>query len=385
MIKKLLKLLPKRGETDFDYIFDGILKPFKTSLQNTHQELSWHGEDDVLTHTKMVLTELLKLDEYFNLSQMEQLAVFLAACFHDVGKIYCTKVIDGKIRSYNHGKVGAKAVRNYLYKHLGLCGNSEYLILRETICLLIKYHSNPVYSATDLDSERKILSIAANNELIPLFSIKLLCILSTADVLGRIGHEKKEQVDKINYFAELSKELGVYESFHQFNNNHTKFRYLNKLTNWYNDYVYDDSVCEVILMIGLPGTGKDTFIKSKLTDYNVITLDDIRDELKLKPQEDESKVISIAKNRAKEFLRNKISFVWNATNMTNLTRNTLVSLFHDYHARVKIIYLETSFDECLKRNENRVKVVPVKVIEKMLSSFVFPESSEAEIVEWVIV
>ena len=138
-------------------------------------------------------------------------------------------------------------------------------------------------------------------------------------------------------------------------------------------------------MIGLPGTGKDTFIKSKLTDYNVITLDDIRDELKLKPQEDESKVISIAKNRAKEFLRNKISFVWNATNMTNLTRNTLVSLFHDYHARVKIIYLETSFDECLKRNENRVKVVPVKVIEKMLSSFVFPESKEAEIVEWVIV
>ena len=261
MINKLLELLPKDKTCNFNYIINGILAPFKEELKNTHQELSWHGEDDVLTHTLMVLKELVNLDDYNNLSDIEKLTVFLAATFHDVGKIVCTKVIDGKIRSYNHGKVGARMVRNYFYKELGLGGNKELLNLREAVCLLIKYHSNPVYSAFDDDAERKILTIAANSELTPLFSIKLLSILSTADVLGRIGCEKEEQVEKINYFTLLANELGVYESYYRFSNCHTKFKFLNKETNFYNDIIYDSSKCEVLLFAGLPGTGKDTYIK----------------------------------------------------------------------------------------------------------------------------
>lgn len=385
MINKLLELLPKDKICNFNYIINGILAPFKIELKNTHQELSWHGEDDVLTHTLMVLKELVNLDGYNNLTDIEKLTVFLAATFHDVGKIVCTKVIDGKIRSYNHGKVGARMVRTYFYKELGFGGNKELLNLREAVCLLIKYHSNPVYSAFDDDAERKILTIAANSELTPLFSIKLLSILSTADVLGRIGCEKEEQVEKINYFTLLANELGVYESYYRFSNCHTKFKFLNKETNFYNDTIYDSSKCEVLLFAGLPGTGKDTYIKNNLSYLPVICLDDIRDEIKVKPGEDESKVIMIAKNRAKEFLRKNISFVWNATNVSNMTRNGLISLFHDYHASVKIIYLETSYNECLIRNKGRIKEVPLKIIEKMLNSLVIPESFEAEIVEWVVV
>ena len=147
MLEKLYELLPK-NDLDFEYIINGIVKPYKEDLKNTHQELAWHGEDDVLTHTIMVLKELVNLRDYQTLSKIEQLTVFLAACFHDVGKITCTKVIDGKIRSYNHGKVGSRMVRSYLYKELGLGGKKELLNLREAICLLIKYHSNPVYTAS---------------------------------------------------------------------------------------------------------------------------------------------------------------------------------------------------------------------------------------------
>ena len=382
MLEKLYELLPK-NDLDFEYIINGILKPYKEDLKNTHQELAWHGEDDVLTHTIMVLKELVNLRDYQTLSKIEQLIVFLAACFHDVGKITCTKVIDGKIRSYNHGKVGSRMVRSYLYKELGLCGSKELLELRESICLLIKYHSNPVYTAFDNDAERKILMISANSELVPLFTIKLLCILSTADVLGRIGNEKEEQVEKINYFKELSKELGVFETYYKFSNNYSRFKYLNKELDWYKDELYCNYKCNVILTVGLPGTGKDTYISKTYQNMKVVSLDGIRDELKLKPQEDESKVIMIAKNRAKEYLRCGISFVWNATNMSNMTRNGLISLFHDYHACVKIIYLETSYDECLKRNQNRIKEVPLKVIEKMLNSLVIPEIFEADEVEWI--
>lgn len=385
MLNKLYELLPVDSNTDFDYIVNGILKPFTDDLKNTHQELSWHGEDDVLTHTLMVLKELINLSEYQKLSKLEKLTVFLAACFHDVGKIVCTKVIDGKIRSYNHGKVGAKLVRSYFYKDLGIGGKKELLYLREAVCLLIKYHSNPVYTAYDDGADRKILTIAANSELTPLFSIKLLSILSTSDVLGRIGSEKEEHVEKINYFSLLAKELGVYETYYKFNNDLTKFKYLNKETLWYNDNLYDSSKCEVILIVGLPGTGKDTYVNNNLGGLNVICLDDIREELNVKPGEDESKVITIAKNRAKEYLRKNISFVWNATNVSSITRSGLISLFHDYHASVKIIYLETSYEECIRRNKNRIKEVPEKVIDKMLNSLVIPESFEAEIVKWIAV
>lgn len=47
--------------------------------------------------------------------------------------------------------------------------------------------------------------------------------------------------------------------------------------------LYDDSWGEVILMSGLPGTGKDTWIMPNRLHMPVISLDDIRREIKIKP------------------------------------------------------------------------------------------------------
>ena len=76
MINKLYDLLPIKDNHDFNYIVDGILKPFKNDLINTHQELKWHGEDDVLTHTLMVINELIRLNEFEELSKLEKLTIF---------------------------------------------------------------------------------------------------------------------------------------------------------------------------------------------------------------------------------------------------------------------------------------------------------------------
>ena len=386
MLDKLYDLLPSDSATDFEYVVNGILSKFKDGLKNTHQELSWHGEDDVLTHTLMVLSELINLDEYKALTKKEQLVVFLAACFHDVGKITCTKVIDGVIRSFHHGATGAKMVRAYLYKDLKIGGSKELIEFREAICLLIKYHSNPVYLANDENCEKRILKLAANSFLTPLFNIKLLSILSTADVKGRIGNEKEEQVSKINSFIDIAKKLGVYETYYPFENNYTKFQYLNTSNNiWHGTKLYDSSWQEVIIMCGIPGTGKDTFIKKYYPNHAVICLDDIRNELKLKPKENESKVYEVAKTKAKNYLRNNIPFIWNATSITPLTRGNNIELFHDYKAYVKIIYLETNYDECIIRNNNRQRTVPIDVINKMIDSLVIPESYEAEEVCWICV
>ena len=53
--------------------------------------------------------------------------------------------------------------------------------------------------------------------------------------------------------------------------------------------------------------------------------------------------------QAKGFLSKKQPFIWNATNLLLETRRKLVKLFSDYHARVRILYLEVPYKELLAR------------------------------------
>lgn len=74
-----------------------------------------------------------------------------------------------------------------------------------------------------------------------------------------------------------------------------------------------------------------------------------------------------------------------ATNITTQMRESLVALFEAYHAKVRIVYLETDWQELLKRNSSREAVVPQSVIENMLGKLALPEAYEARIVEYCCV
>ena len=124
-INNLYKYLPC-DNIDFELINNEIFKPYADLLKNTMQEPKWHGEGDVYTHTTMVLNKLISFDEYKSLSKIEQLIVFLAALFHDIGKGVCTRVENGEIVSTNHGVKGSIMLREYLWKDLGLAGTKEY-------------------------------------------------------------------------------------------------------------------------------------------------------------------------------------------------------------------------------------------------------------------
>jgi predicted kinase len=60
---------------------------------------------------------------------------------------------------------------------------------------------------------------------------------------------------------------------------------------------------------------------------------------------DRGRVIYAAKDKAREYLRSKQSFVWNATNTTRSLRQQLIDFFVNYQARIRIVYLEVSLDE----------------------------------------
>ena len=60
-----------------------------------------------------------------------------------------------------------------------------------------------------------------------------------------------------------------------------------------------------------------------------------------------------------------------------------IDLFEKYGAKVKLIFMETSWEEEMARNESRVAEVPSFVIEKMLTKLEIPEAHECECVVWV--
>ena len=126
---------------------------------------------------------------------------------------------------------------------------------------------------------------------------------------------------------ELAKEEGCYEGCFPFPSTHTRRAFLAGRDVWKNQELYDDHQSEVILMSGLPGTGKDTWIRINLPNIPVVSLDDIRRANKISPTDEQGTVANLAREKAKEYLRRQQTFVWNATNITTQMRESLISLF----------------------------------------------------------
>lgn len=382
---RFYKYLPINTKINWDIIEKELLLPYVDKLKSTMQEDKWHGEGDVYTHTKMVCDELIKLEEYNSLNKDYQLVLFLSALFHDIGKIVCTKVIDGQIRSFHHPKKGSNMIREYLWKELKLSGTKQLQEFREAICLLVRYHSEPTYFNYEKNKEKKVIELSLNTNLTKYFNNQMLSLLALADIRGRISDDNDLKEGYVLEYILYAKELNCYNESFKFKNTYTKIKYLNSNSIWHQQELYDSSWGEVILLCGLPGTGKDTYINTYYPNTPVISLDDIRAKLKIKPNDNQGEVYNIAKDMAKSYLREKKTFIWNATNISEMIREKQIKLFHEYGAKVKIIFLETSLEENLKRNKERKKVVIESVIFDMLGNLTLPLDTEAEEVIWLCI
>jgi predicted kinase len=147
---------------------------------------------------------------------------------------------------------------------------------------------------------------------------------------------------------------------------------------------YDDTACEVTLMAGLPASGKDTWLRANRPDLPVISLDRLRGELDVDPDDPQSEVIAAAREQARRYLRAGTSFAWNATNLTPSLRGQLLELFRGYRARTHIVYCEAGPDDLLTRNRSREARVPGSVIDRMLGRWTVPDPTEAHEVTYAI-
>ena len=368
--------------TDWRHIESSVLHPFEDQMRSTPQSAIWHAEGDVYTHTMCVCEALRAMPEYQALSELRQHILYVAALLHDIGKSVTTEYTDNDWHSPHHAPVGSRMARELLWREYGMCGIPEQMQIREAICWLIRYHSFPPHALQSRKNVLRMHKIAADISLSLYFSIQDLCLLSKADALGRVSADQRQMLEQIALCEELAREEGCWENAYPFLSAHTQRAFLKGQEVWKNQSLYDDTWGEVILLSGLPGTGKDTWIQRYMQDIPVISLDAIRQARKIAPTDEQGYVANIAREQAKQYLRAHQSFVWNATDITVQMRESLVSLFETYHARVRIVYLETEWNTLLQRNAARPDAVPVTAIHKMLGKLTPPEAYEATHVEW---
>jgi putative nucleotidyltransferase with HDIG domain len=347
-------------------------------MKGVPQDPIWHAEGNVYTHTKMVVSELIKLSEFEELSEQDKHILVTAALFHDIEKRSTTaeEEIDGTIRivSPRHAKKGEFTAREILYTEM----NAPFEV-REQICKLVRLHGLPLW-AISMDNPNKEVIYAST-----VVNTSHLAMLAKADILGRICADADDILLKIELFKELCKDNECYGKERSFKSNYGRFFYFNKEQSSPDYLPFDDLICTVTVMCALPGSGKDTYIGRNL-NLPELSLDDIRRENKISPTDKKKngQVIQLAKEKAKEFLRAKKSFVFNATNITSDRRGRWISLFIDYNARVKIVYIEVPYKTLKKQNSNRDNKVPEAVIDRMIWKLEIPTVKEAHDLEFVI-
>ncbi|MFT4761511.1 MAG: putative nucleotidyltransferase with HDIG domain [Paraglaciecola sp.] len=356
----------KNIEATFDWVQD---------MQNVPQDAIFHAEGDVLTHTRMVVEELMQLSEYQELDEQDKQVLFAAALLHDVEKRSTTVYEpDGRITSRNHARKGEHTVRTILYKEI-----PTPFYIREAVAKLVRYHGLPLWIFEKSNPQKALLqcSLEVNTE--------HLAILTTADILGRICPDKAEMLYKIELFKAFCKEQNCYGQKRSFKSDLARFTYFQKEESS-PDYVpFEIEKNEVVILCALPGSGKDFYIQKNFNNWATVSLDDIRRQLKILPTDKKGngRVVQTAIENAKILLRKKESFVWNATNLTKLMRKKIVDLGTQYGAKTRIIYLEVPYQKLKQQNRNREQIVPEKVLERMISRLEMPSIAEAEKVAYL--
>ncbi len=346
------------------------------ALAGVRQDPFYHAEGDVLIHTSMVAASLVRLDAWRGLPPQARMQIFAAALLHDVAKPECTCIEEsGRISSRGHARSGEHKARRILWSSDELA-NPAPLAEREQIARLVRFHGLPLHFLDKPQPERAVISTSMSARL------DYVALLAEADVRGRICADQPELLERIELFRECCQELDCYDHPRQFVSPHSRFVYF-RSKHAHRDYAaYDDTTFEVVLMAGLPGVGKDSWIARHLSEWPVISLDEIRKVVQISPEGNQGSVIQAAKERARIYMRQQQSFVWNATNVTRALRRQLVDFFVSYGARVRIVYLDAPLAIILRRNRSRSASVPETVMNKLLDKLDVPDMTEAHMVLW---
>ena len=331
-----------------------VLMPLLGELIYTDQDEEWHAEGDVHTHTDMVLEELsyILADEASWLDDDRRTALVLSAAFHDIAKPITTRIVERNGRTClicpNHEEKG----RSYVLNKLIGCGLSMNVIL--LTANLVGYHQMPGRLIRKDAGEADFRLLARQVD------PQLLYFLEKADMKGRICDDKKKKLEVLELFKMRLEELDLWENFQPYVDWMTTLErsipknlrdaFLSSIHDFENgrisspeegiarSYRLNDGYSKLVITSGPSGSGKSTWIEQLDDSWEIISLDEIRQEVsgKRSSQKDNGAVLQIARVRLKELLSKHKNVVWEATSLRKDHRAALVQTGINYGAVVTI-------------------------------------------------
>lgn len=323
------------------------------------QSWLWHKEGDVWNHTKKVAEFMHEKINRMNLINTQRGAILMiAALCHDLGKP-STTYLDEKDNDWHckdHGAKGEKITRDLLL--------DVPINIREEICWLVRNHMVFHYwSHKDPIKQEDIIYRLSKG----LSSIKNLALLNMADTEGSISDERVDITKRYNDIEFVSGCL---------------------FDNFSPDEENRDDYPTAYFVIGLPGAGKDTYIKQHLSNLPCICRDDIREELTYGEvrgnklylsKQGENRVTEIVNERIETACKQSRNIVINQTSLVKKYRESLVNLIYDSNPLYQIVFIyfepKGGVKTCIERRKNEIKP---DVIQSMWDRMEMPDYTECD-------
>ena len=132
-------------------------------------------------------------------------------------------------------------------------------------------------------------------------------------------------------------------------------------------------------MIGIPGSGKSTWVKEKNEGWIILSPDAILEErynYEWTPER-ASEAWAESYQRFGQLLLENKSIIWDATFTTPMMRSAILHISKGAGFRVEAVFCDTPIETCLTRNAARERdPVPESTIRRMSDSLIPPTESE---------
>lgn len=129
---------------------------------------------------------------------------------------------------------------------------------------------------------------------------------------------------------------------------------------------------KLYMLIGLPASGKSTYAKT--LDGTIFSSDALRAELwgDEATQGDNQVLFTELHRRIKDCLRSGQNAIYDACNINYKKRMAFLKELTHIDCEKICIFIAVPYEECIKRNKERDRVVPEYVIERMYKNFTAP-------------
>lgn len=314
---------------------------YKTMNNVFHSEgiSPYHLEGSVWTHTMMVMQNALTKEEV------------IVALLHDIGKP------DSMTETVKNGEI-----YNYFTGHEAISFFTCKKII-DDIC--------PDDEINEEGKRRIIIAIGVH---------------------GSFRRMTKEQIsEKINGFDSKTQEL-ILRTL-EIDNAGRLSKDLNVLSlplpsTRKNDSIYNN---EIILMVGLPGCGKSTYIKRNLSNYYIISRDDLIEKYGVgenyrrkwnyihSSKERLEEVDKILEKKINSAIKEKRNIVIDMTNLSKKGRRRILSKVRNKSYKKTAVLFSTSKEDSFKQAQQRKgKEISLSVYDMMIKKFTFPLFDEID-------